>query len=87
VKPPQASPPEPPRQETIEEIVARVKQRLAQKKSGPPAKPATPPPAPPPRVKLVWRASVLWPSELTGEPATAEPSSGRVTLSWEPPSR
>jgi hypothetical protein len=86
VRTPAAAPaPQPPRAETLEEIVERVKLRLKQQELAvrlpkPPA-----PPPPPPRVKLVWRPSVVWPTELTPEPASMPPAPERkrVTLSWE----
>ncbi|HEX5107238.1 MAG TPA: hypothetical protein VFV95_02270 [Vicinamibacterales bacterium] len=60
---------EPEREETIEEIVERVTRRLQQKATRPSKPPvnAAPAPEPEPRVKLVWRPSVMWPTELVAE--------------------
>lgn len=73
-------------QETLEQIVARVQRRLAEHQAsarGPRQRPPADKPAPPsPRVKLVWRPSVVWPSEI--RPATpASSPAGRVKLSWD----
>jgi hypothetical protein len=65
--------------ETLEEIVARVRRRLAEEQAAA-RRPASPRPQPPPRVTLVWRPSVVWPSELTA-PA-GEHHSDRTTLTW-----
>jgi hypothetical protein len=75
---------EPARQETIEEIVERVTRRLQQKTTRPsrPAVNTAPAPESEPRVKLVWRPSVMWPSELVGEPRPAT-SQDRVNVTWE----
>jgi hypothetical protein len=82
---PGAKPSPPAEAETLEEIVARVRRRLAEEQATT-RRPASPRPQPPPRVTLVWRPSVVWPSELTA-PA-GEGDTDRTTLTWtslEPP--
>ena len=74
---------EPARAETIEQIVERVTRRLQQQKTSRPSRqPAADVPPPQPRVKLVWRPSVMWPTELVGEPRPVTPQD-RVSVSWE----
>lgn len=74
-----------PQAETLEEIVARVRHRLAEEQAAA-RRPASPRPQSPPRVTLVWRPSIVWPSELA--PPAGEDDTGRTTLTWpslEPP--